>query len=59
MEDIRNQVNNLMGVPPDAAHRIEMLRRQLLDRRREGSITTAAAYEELDAAVIVFGGSLT
>ncbi|MEV4516862.1 protein kinase [Dactylosporangium sp. NPDC049525] len=59
VEDIRNQVNNIMGVPPDAAHRIDMLRRQLLDRRREASITTAAAYEELDAAVAVFGASLT
>ena len=59
VEDIRNQVNNLMGQPPDAAHRIDMLRRQLLDRRREESITTAAAYEELDAAVAVFGASLT
>lgn len=57
VDDIRNQVNNLMAVPPDAAQRIEMLRRQLLDRRREESITTAAAYEELDAAVVVFGAS--
>jgi serine/threonine-protein kinase len=55
--DIRNQVNNLMGQPPDAAYRIDMLRRQLLDRQREQSIS-AAAYEELDAAVAVFGASL-
>jgi serine/threonine protein kinase len=59
VDDIRNQVNNLMGQPPDSAQRIEMLRRQLLDRRREESITTTAAYEELDAAVAVFGASLT
>jgi eukaryotic-like serine/threonine-protein kinase len=57
--DIRNQVNNLLGRPPDTVRRIEMLRRQLVDRRREESITTAAAYEELDAAVVAFGVSLT
>ncbi len=59
VSDIRNQVNNIMRLPPDAARRIDMLRRQLLDRRSEQSITTDAAYEELDAAVVVLGASLT
>lgn len=59
VDDIRNQVNNIMRQPTDAAHRIDMLRRQLLDRRSEQSITTDAAYEELDAAVAVLAASLT
>lgn len=57
VEDIRNQVNNLLGRPVDAAYRIDMLRRQLRDRQREQSISPAA-YEELDAAVAAFGGTL-
>ncbi|MEU7872342.1 serine/threonine-protein kinase [Dactylosporangium sp. NPDC049140] len=52
--DIRNQVNNLLSDGTDAAHRIEVLRRQLTDRTRDDSISDAA-YEELDAAVIQFG----
>ncbi|GAA1565217.1 hypothetical protein GCM10009827_103480 [Dactylosporangium maewongense] len=59
VDDIRNQVNNIMINPVGAAPRIDRLRNQLVDRRREGSITTAAAYQELDAAVGVLAASLT
>ena len=58
VDDIRNQVNNIIGQPAGAGPRIDRLRNQLLDRRREGSITTTAAYDELDAAVAAFGASL-
>ncbi|WP_432987953.1 serine/threonine-protein kinase [Dactylosporangium sp. CA-233914] len=54
--DIRNQVNNLLtyGDAADASRRIEALRKNLLDRTRENSISEAA-YHELDAAVANFG----
>ncbi|MDG6109212.1 serine/threonine-protein kinase [Dactylosporangium aurantiacum] len=57
VDDIRNQVNNIMAQPPDAARRVEMLRKQLIDRERERSIS-AGAYDEIDAAVVVLGASL-
>ncbi|WP_460495037.1 serine/threonine-protein kinase [Dactylosporangium cerinum] len=59
VDDIRNQVNNIMGQPVDAGPRVDRLRNQLVDRRRDGGITTAAAYDELDAAVAAFAASLT
>ncbi|MEV0129546.1 protein kinase [Dactylosporangium sp. NPDC050688] len=59
VDDIRNQVNNIMAQPPDAAHRVEMLRKQLIDRQREGKGSISAdAYEEIDAALVVLGASL-
>ena len=56
--DIRNQVNNLLSDGNDAARRIDLLRHSLSDRTRDKSIS-AAAYQELDAAVANFGRALT
>jgi serine/threonine protein kinase len=56
--DLRNQVNNLVAEPADAARRIDSLRRNLSDRRREQAMSEAA-YQELDAAVVVLGETLT
>ncbi|WP_433217809.1 serine/threonine-protein kinase [Dactylosporangium sp. CS-047395] len=52
--DIRNQINNLLSDSNDAARRIELLRKQLTDRRRDNAVQEAA-YQELDAAVVQFG----
>ncbi|MET7392237.1 serine/threonine-protein kinase [Dactylosporangium sp. NPDC005572] len=57
-EDIRNQVNNVLANQVDAAKKITALRDNLRSRQREGSITTQAAYAELDAAVVALGDSL-
>ncbi|HTJ34650.1 MAG TPA: serine/threonine-protein kinase [Dactylosporangium sp.] len=56
--DIRNQVGNLLSDDNDAVRRIEDLRRNLSDRTRDHAISDAA-YQELDAAVVNFGRSLT
>jgi serine/threonine protein kinase len=58
VDDIRNQINNIIVQPTNPAPRLDRLRNQLRDRWREGSITTAAAYQELDAAVGAFSASL-
>ncbi|WP_433058377.1 serine/threonine-protein kinase [Dactylosporangium sp. CS-033363] len=52
--DIRNQINNLLSDSNDAARRIELLRKQLVDRRRDNAVQEAA-YQELDAAIVQFG----
>jgi serine/threonine protein kinase len=54
VRDIRNQVNNLLSNDADAARRVENLRRNLNDRKRERAMSVAA-FEELDAAVATFG----
>ncbi|MFG2039262.1 protein kinase [Dactylosporangium sp. NPDC048998] len=59
--DIRNQVNNLLYDTIDtteAARRIDVLRHNLSDRKREHAVTDAA-YQELDAAVVTFGKTFT
>ena len=56
--DLRNQVNNLLFSPADADRRIEALRQSLANRRREPKSLSEDAYQELDAAVVVFGKSL-
>ncbi|GAA3270792.1 serine/threonine protein kinase [Dactylosporangium vinaceum] len=49
-QDIRNQINNILSSPSDAAGRIARLRQQLSDRTQDNSIKPDA-YTELDAAV--------
>ncbi|GGM65141.1 protein kinase [Dactylosporangium sucinum] len=57
-EDIRNQVNNLMSNQLNAAQKIAALRDNLRSRQREQSLPQAV-YEELDAAVVTLGDSLS
>jgi serine/threonine protein kinase len=56
--DVRNQVNNLLANPGDAARRVDSLRKQLRERLRAQSIS-AAALAELDRAIVALGDALS